>query len=325
MLKILLLTLLFAFSFTVSAEANNETSENDPENKELITSSLKDEQQDISIDSAQMIKVEDGKPLKYFELYGYFSFGFKYTNNMVLNGNNPYLTGTTIRKIEVDDVSGDTVPASSSKEKDLSWSWLKLHLEPVINVAETLEIHTKMSIFGNTAMGADNYIADTRSNGLLRDAQLRTSGSIVFEGLWGTIDTPIGELKIGRMPYHWGLGILYNDGNRVTDQGTGDYLDRIQFTIPVAGFKIIPSFDFASTGVLQKYQDYFIDASQKDNGYNIGVAFMMKEDDPALLESKILNEQTVFEFGAMFMFSWKNTGSGAVSYTHLTLPTKRIV
>ncbi len=300
-----LIVTLFFITACLNLAAENEKNEG-----EMLTPSFRSAEDDIATHSSPMMKVEEGKPIKYFELYGFFTFGFKYTNNMTLNGNNPYLTETPIRKTEIDEVSGETVPASSSREKNLSWAWLKLHLEPVINVAESLQIHTKMSLFGNTVMGGDNYIPDTRTNGLLRDAQLKTSGNIVFEGLWGTIDTPLGELKIGRMPYHWGLGILYNDGNSILNQGTGDYLDRIQFTIPVARFKIVPAFDFASSGLLKKYQDHFISSSQKDNGFNIGLSFMMKEDDPMLLESKILNEETVFEFGAMFMFSWKSRGSG---------------
>jgi len=255
--------------------------------------------------------IEDGKPAKFFELYGYFAFAYKFTNNMILNGNNPYLSQTTVKGIESGDSTTPDSPKSSSMEKNLGWAWLKLHLEPVINVAEMLEIHTKMSLFGNTVMGADNVIADSKSNGILRDAQLDTSANIVFEGLWGTIDTPIGELKLGRMPFNWGLGLLYNDGNRINDQSTGNYLDRIQLTIPVAGFKIIPAFDIASTGLVNdNFRDYLVDASQKDDGFNISAMFMMNEDDPALLKNKLLNGKTVFEFGAMVMFSWKNDTSG---------------
>lgn len=36
----------------------------------------------------------------------------------------------------------------------------------------------------------------------------------------------------------------------------------------------------------------------------------MQEDDPEILESKLLNEKSVIEFGAMVMFSWKNNASG---------------
>jgi len=280
------------------------------ENAEKITPELVDSPA-VEEKSTPAMKVTDGKPAKYFELYGYFSFANKFTYNMALNGNNPYLMSkSTIRDTTYNDSTDQYELKDPSREDILSWAWMKLHLEPVINVAETLEIHTKMSIFGNTALGADNFEADTKGNGLLRDAQLSTSADIVFEGLWGTVDTPIGELKAGRMPFHWGLGILYNDGNRINHQSTGNYLDRIQLTIPVAGFKIIPAFDIASTGLLDKYQDYFIDSSQKDDGYNVSAMFTMSEDDPALLENKLLNEQTVVEFGAMVMFSWKNKGSG---------------
>lgn len=292
-----------------------------PEKQEEKKSATEEVKSEKDTNSPSMI-IEDGKPAKFFELYGYFAFAYKFTNNMILNGNNPYLAQTTVKGIDYGDSTTPAAPKTSSKEKNLSWAWLKLHLEPVINVAEMLEIHTKMSLFGNTVLGADNVIADTKSNGILRDAQLDTSANIIFEGLWGTVDTPIGELKLGRMPFNWGLGLLYNDGNRINDQSTGNYLDRIQLTIPVAGFKIIPAFDIASTGVLNNVRDYVVDASQKDDGYNVSAMFMMNEDDPALMKNKLLNGKTVFEFGAMVMFSWKNDTSGEWDATNNTyMPT----
>ena len=215
----------------------------------------------------------------------------------------------TVNNVEDDSTTGERI-TKEANEHVLNWAWLKLHLEPIINVAEVMEIHTKLSIFGNTAMGADNYEFDKKENGLLRDAQLSNSASIVFEGLWGVFDTPIGELKVGRMPFHWGLGILYSDGNRFNTLSSGNYLDRIQLTIPVFGFKLITAFDVASTGILDKYHDYFIDASQKDDGFNASLMFTMQEDDPAVLENKLLNEKTVVEVGAMVMFSWKGDTTG---------------
>ncbi|MBP5202015.1 hypothetical protein J6253_04675 [bacterium] len=259
---------------------------------------------------APLVKIQQGKPVKYFELYGYFNVANTFSYNMKLNDNNPYMASrNTINNVVTDETTGEKVTRKTN-EHVLNWAWLKLHLEPVINIAETMEIHTKLSIFGNTAMGADNYELDRKENGLLRDAQLSTSANIVFEGLWGVFDTPIGQLKVGRMPFSWGLGILYSDGNKFNSLSTGNYLDRIQLTIPIMGFKIIPAFDLASTGLLDKYHDYFIDASQKDDGFNVSLMFTMQEDDPAVLENKILNEKTVVEVGAMVMFSWKNDTSG---------------
>ena len=257
-----------------------------------------------------LVKIQQGKPVKYFELYGYFNVANTFSYNMKLNDNNPYMASrNTINNVVTDETTGERVTRKTN-EHVLNWAWLKLHLEPVINIAETMEIHTKLSIFGNTAMGADNYEFDRKENGLLRDAQLSNSANIVFEGLWGVFDTPIGQLKIGRMPFSWGLGILYSDGNKFNSLSTGNYLDRLQLTIPIMGFKIIPAFDLASTGLLDKYHDYFIDASQKDDGFNVSLMFTMQEDDPAVLENKILNEKTVVEVGAMVMFSWKGDTSG---------------
>lgn len=259
---------------------------------------------------APLVKIQQGKPVKYFELYGYFNVANTFSYNMKLNDNNPYMASrNTINNVVTDETTGERVTRKTN-EHVLNWAWLKLHLEPVINIAETMEIHTKLSIFGNTAMGADNYEFDKKENGLLRDAQLSTSANIVFEGLWGVFDTPIGQLKVGRMPFSWGLGILYSDGNKFNSLSSGNYLDRLQLTIPIMGFKIIPAFDLASTGLLDKYHDYFIDASQKDDGFNVSLMFTMQEDDPAVLENKILNEKTVVEVGAMVMFSWKNNSSG---------------
>ena len=257
-----------------------------------------------------LVKIQQGKPVKFFELYGYFNVANTFSYNMKLSGNNPYMADrNTIKNVTTDSTTGEKI-TKEANEHVLNWAWLKLHLEPVINIAETMEIHTKLSIFGNTAMGADNYDFDKKENGLLRDAQLSTSANIVFEGLWGVFDTPIGQLKVGRMPFSWGLGILYSDGNKFNTLSSGNYLDRLQLTIPIMGFKIIPAFDLASTGLLDKYHDYFIDASQKDDGFNVSLMFTMQEDDPAVLENKILNEKTVVEVGAMVMFSWKNNSSG---------------
>ena len=259
---------------------------------------------------APLVKIQQGKPVKYFELYGYFNVANTFSYNMKLNDNNPYMASrNTINNVVTDETTGERVTRKTN-EHVLNWAWLKLHLEPVINIAETMEIHTKLSIFGNTAMGSDNYEFDKKENGLLRDAQLSNSANIVFEGLWGVFDTPIGQLKVGRMPFNWGLGILYSDGNKFNSLSTGNYLDRLQLTIPIMGFKIIPAFDLASTGLLDKYHDYFIDSSQKDDGFNVSLMFTMQEDDPAVLENKILNEKTVVEVGAMVMFSWKNNASG---------------
>jgi len=249
------------------------------------------------------IKLDGDKPIKFFELYGFFAVNHQFTYNLFMDGNNPYLP---------------TTPLANTKErgeKVLSWGGLKLHLEPIINVAETMEIHSKLTLMGSRIVGTDNALPDTKENGLLPGTQLEVDPSIRVEGLWGTLDTPIGELRVGRMPFHWGLGMLYNDANTVDTDTAGDYLDRVMFIVPVMGFKIIPAFDYISEGPMVRYNDHFIDASSRDDGWQVALMFTMQEEDPAVLEEKLLKENTVYEFGFFGSYSWKSDTA-----TEVTLP-----
>ena len=47
--------------------------------------------------------------------------------------------------------------------------------------------------------------------------------------VWGEVKTPIGGVQFGRMPVHWGSGLVFNAGNNPLDE-FGDTADRIQFT-----------------------------------------------------------------------------------------------
>src|SRR5439155_898697 len=59
-------------------------------------------------------------------------------------------------------------------------------------------------------------------------AARRGSGTVNVKRVWGRVNTQLGELLFGRMGYHWGLGILHNDGNCL-DCDYGDTYDRIAF------------------------------------------------------------------------------------------------
>lgn len=75
------------------------------------------------------------------------------------------------------------------------------------------------------------------------------TNSIDIKRAWGEYMTPVGQLRFGRMPGHWGLGMVENSG----DDFDSDYyttLDRIMF---VTGIRPIDlsfgaAWDFVSTG-----------------------------------------------------------------------------
>lgn len=48
---------------------------------------------------------------------------------------------------------------------------------------------------------------------------------------WGDFDTPVGRFTVGRMPLHWGAGMMFNDGlhKAVHYADFGDTADRVQW------------------------------------------------------------------------------------------------
>jgi uncharacterized protein (TIGR04551 family) len=72
--------------------------------------------------------------------------------------------------------------------------------------------------------------------------------------VWAEIQTPVGLLSFGRMPSHWGLGVLTNSGAGI-DEDFGDTVDRIQFALPsvstpIGRLTIVPILDFHNEGTL---------------------------------------------------------------------------
>jgi uncharacterized protein (TIGR04551 family) len=73
--------------------------------------------------------------------------------------------------------------------------------------------------------------------------------SINVQRVWAEYMTPVGQLRFGRMPGHWGLGMLENSGDGL-DSDYQTTLDRIMF---VTGIKPLDlyfggAWDFVSTG-----------------------------------------------------------------------------
>ena len=59
-----------------------------------------------------------------------------------------------------------------------------------------------------------------------------------YSRAWAEVGTPFGQLRFGRMPAHWGLGIYANDGS-CWNCDHGDNQDRLVFTTNLFG-NVIP-------------------------------------------------------------------------------------
>ena len=111
----------------------------------------------------------------------------------------------------------------------LGVSDLRLRLEPVLRLASRAAIHSQIDVAGAMVLGSDPRVeADPimerlvwqSGNGPARD-------SLAIRRLWATFDVfGVGEIQVGRMPDHFGMGLLRNDGRDAIADFQSD-VDRV--------------------------------------------------------------------------------------------------
>lgn len=214
----------------------------------------------------------------------------------------------------------------------------RFRLEPTINVSEEIRIRSQIDMLDNLVWGStpdyaysrsyDNrYYSDRNEFSIFSMSQTtQRSGinsvqdSIAVKRVWGEVSTPVGILRFGRMPSHWGLGMLYNDGSGI-DNDYGDTVDRVSFTAePLPHFYITPMVDFNVTGrtsqrTLEGGQPY--DLSLADNGNSYNIAIQWKDTDQERL-AKLNTDQLVFNAGVHFSYRTQRYDDPATAAASLT-------
>jgi uncharacterized protein (TIGR04551 family) len=159
-------------------------------------------------------------------------------------------------------------------DKTQSSANVRLRFDPEIIISDNLRISSEIFALDNLVLGSTpNSYATTPSgsttNGYTAAASNRfapisflsttqgaptagvngSTNSISVQRVWAEYMTPLGQLRFGRMPGHWGLGIVENSGDGI-DSDYQTTLDRIQF---ISGLKTMDlyfggSWDFPSSG-----------------------------------------------------------------------------
>ncbi len=216
-------------------------------------------------------------------------------------------------------------PVSDAERTEVGVN-MRFRLEPTINVSEEVRIRAQIDMLDNLVWGSTpgfggtNY-AGTDSSGqfsLFNTTQVAPrsginalTDSLLVKRVWGEVSTPIGILRFGRMGSHWGLGMLYNDGNGI-DSDYGDTVDRVSFTAePIPGFYVTPMIDFTISGptsIPQASGGQVFDLTQSDNvmSYSLVVA---RRDTESERQAKLEANQTVFNYGLHFMYRTQRNDS----------------
>ena len=224
---------------------------------------------------------QETKKVNFFDLKGYFRFRADMFNNLNLGMGNAIESGhkapfyvplsehsnsnfSCAARANKAPPGGDAedrdLDAEGCPDDTLGGANIRLRLEPTINVSERVRIHAQVDIFDNLVMGSTpNGLAfDKRAPHVplmaFSDTQAppiagknTRTPAIIVKRAWAEIGTPFGQIRVGRMPSQWGLGLLANNGS-CWDCDYGDSSDRVMFVTKLAGHIIGMGYDFASNG-----------------------------------------------------------------------------
>ncbi|HET9933912.1 MAG TPA: TIGR04551 family protein [Polyangiaceae bacterium] len=168
--------------------------------------------------------------------------------------------------------STDTQNLTRCKNNTQAGANIRFRLNPELHISDNLRVISQIDLLDNVVLGSTSsgysvtpsqtggYVNGSRSGYEPLGFSDQTTSpprsginslrdSVHVKRAWAEYSTPVGEARFGRMPNHWGLGMVNHAGDGYDD----DYqstIDRIQF---VAGIKplelyIAGAWDFPNEG-----------------------------------------------------------------------------
>lgn len=175
---------------------------------------------------------------------------------------------------------------------------LRFRYSPTIHITESIRIVSSVDILDNFVMGttpnglrnnwgADNFFSF--NGGEPVTTKNLGANLISLKALYGVAETIIGTFRMGRVPTHWGMGLVYNDGGvfkrdeqilfgqgwRQLDADSSDAIDRVEYQLRDPFFDSMYftfSWDFVNSGL----------ASYNLQQDALGQAFDLAESDDVI-------------------------------------------
>jgi uncharacterized protein (TIGR04551 family) len=278
------------------------------------------------------------KRWKLIEIDGYFRLRTNWFKNFNLGFRDRARNGADLGGAPFPRALGCYADSIDPPCKNLSSANMRLRLEPTINLDEGTSIHVQADVLDNLVLGstptneAIGTYTDTNppplgafgnSNQQAPSDKLNSSrDSITIKRAWAEVAIPLGILKFGRQPNHWGMGIFSNSGGYDPIAGTydldgdyGDTVDRVSFSalIPGTNLRAMLASDWASTrltsdqtnvGKGRELQPWDLDDADDQNGW-IGV--ISKMDSPQEFKDAVDRGDAAFNWGIYFEYktqSW---------------------
>ncbi|MEJ7601721.1 MAG: TIGR04551 family protein [Kofleriaceae bacterium] len=231
-------------------------------------------------------------------------------------------------------------------EDSLSSTNMRLRLEPTINLDEGTSIHIQADVLDGLVLGSTPYgesLTGGYDSAAGNPAPLGGFGNsqgvpvagvnsdrdaIQIKRAWAEVAVPLGILKFGRQPNHWGMGMVFNSGgfdpisgDQDYDADYGDTVDRVSFSAIIPGTNLRGM--IASDWVLTRLVSNQTSANKGREGHpwdlddeddaNAWVGVISRMDTPQEFKDKVDRGDVAFNYGVYFEYrtqSWDNDLTG---------------
>ena len=243
-------------------------------------------------------------------------------------------------------VCGPVASKQNCFDKTESSANLRLRLNPEIHISDNLRIMTQLDLLDNVVLGStpNSYATQPGTSTGVASGGISNTGyspvnnnggyapvnyapismfsttqgpptagvngwtnSINVNRVWGEYQTPVGQVRFGRMPQHWGLGIVANSGDGI-DSDYQSTIDRIMFISGIKSSDIYfgGAWDFPSTGPTNA-NPYDVYGGQPYNTCNLcnvneWMAFGAHRTNPELQKLKLAHGDLVLNGGLYALF-----------------------
>jgi uncharacterized protein (TIGR04551 family) len=134
-----------------------------------------------------------------------------------------------------------------------------------------------------------------------------TFTSVRAKRAWGEVDSEFGSLRFGRMPWHFGRGIAFNNGSCPDCEG-GTTVDRIIGITQLYGHQFALSWDFGSQGHYGGYTPpstqsagFPLDLSQRDDVLQL-MGSISKLDDDVRFNERAAQGELMFNYALQVVY-----------------------
>jgi uncharacterized protein (TIGR04551 family) len=219
-------------------------------------------------------------------------------------------------------VGQDTNPGGTCDVGALSFANMRLRLSPELALSEDVRVKMSFDVFDNVILGdqpttyygkelpasgmsgtMDNY---TGVESVFASGVRSTSDVITPRRAWAEVrNRNLGELRFGRMPQSWGLGMYYNAGDGLDDDLSSD-LDRVVGITKLMGFYLSASYDFIGEGFFERNDERPLEQSQLDDVDQFTFSAALRSTPEELAAAKERGEMV---FNAGLQFALRNQDS----------------